>query len=39
MNKCDFCPYGENENGKIVCPFLHCMLDYSEIIEILKLIK
>lgn len=39
MTKCDFCPYSENKDGKIVCPYNHCVLSPTDISRILQAIR
>lgn len=39
MNKCDWCIYSNNKNGKIVCPYDICRLTFSEYNKILEALK
>lgn len=38
MTKCDFCKHSHLENGKMVCPFLGCILTSSNLEEIYRVI-
>lgn len=35
MSKCDWCYHSHLENGKLVCPYLTCLLPERKINEIL----
>ena len=39
MNKCDFCSYSKNINGKLVCPYMNCILSRSTIMAMLEKIS
>ena len=39
MNKCDFCPYSNNENGKIVCRYSICVLNNREFRELMEMLQ
>ncbi len=39
MTKCDFCERSYLKNGKLVCPFLGCILTSSDIQKIYETIK
>ena len=42
MKKCDLCKHSRLKNGKLVCPYLTCILpsmDLEKIYEVIKNIK
>ena len=39
MTKCDICKYSKNKDGKIICPYVQCVLTTGQHLLLLEILK